>query len=240
MESMARLPVRRVCGDEDHALERRRWPATIPAVRQLLDEGLELGVITVLSGENGAGKSTLVEAIALAFGLSAERGSTGARNRTRESESPLHDSLRLERGPGASRRGYFLRAEAMHGLFTYLERNPGARPEPVFHEMSHGESFVQLVNDRFRGPGLWMLDEPESALSLTGCLALLSRLGDLARTPGAQIILSTHSPVLAALPGAVIYEVGDWGFRRTEWADLDMVRQWRLFLDDPERFLHFL
>lgn len=128
----------------------------------------------------------------------------------------------------------------MHGLYTYLERNPGLRPEPVFHEMSHGESFIELVNDRFRSAGLWVLDEPESALSVTGCLALVSRLSELAAEPGAQVLLSTHSPILAALPGATIYEIGAWGVRRSEWADLEMVRQWRSFLADPDRFLRQL
>ncbi|WP_307806984.1 AAA family ATPase [Naasia sp. SYSU D00057] len=115
------LPVRRV---EEHRLaplDRGSWPATVPAVRQLLDEGLELGPVTVLVGENGTGKSTIVEAIAMAFGLSGEGGSTAARHTTRASESPLHESLQLVRGAGASRRGFFLRAETMHGLYTYLD-----------------------------------------------------------------------------------------------------------------------
>jgi predicted ATPase len=200
---------------------------------------LPLGAATVLVGENGSGKSTLVEAIAIAFGLSAEGGSVNSRQPTHESESVLHDHLLLRRHAGAARRGYFLRAETMHGFFTYLEENPrtSGPAEPRFHELSHGESFLALVADRFRKPGLYVLDEPESALSLSGCLALVAALGELLDSGDSQVILATHSPVLAALPGAQIYEVGEWGLRPRYWDELALVRTWRSFLAEPERFL---
>ena len=85
-----------------------------------------------------------------------------------------------------------------------------------------------------------MLDEPESALSFSGCLSLLAILKDRLDEGGSQVILSTHSPLLAALPGATIYEVGEWGLRETAWEDLALVRSWRSFLDAPERFLRHL
>jgi len=236
----AEYPIRRVEPDQDQPAPRGEWPATLPPVAQLLDQGLELGPVTVFVGDNGTGKSTLVEAIALAFGFSPEGGSTGAMHSTRASESSLHEHLRLIRNPGASRRGYFLRAEAMHGFFTYLERNPGKGPEAVFHELSHGESFLELAVERFKGAGLWVLDEPESALSLSGCLALMGILKDLVDRGDSQVILSTHSPLLAALPGATIYEVGEWGLRAEQWDDLDLVRNWRNFLNGPERYLRHL
>ncbi len=230
-------PIRQVTEHSLSPLDRATWPATLPPVRQLLDQGLELGQATVFVGANGAGKSTIVEAIALAFGLSAEGGSTGARHTTRASESPLWDHLQLVRNAGASKRGYFLRAETMHSFFTYLEQNPGGRAEPVFHERSHGESFLDLVFDRFEGAGLFVLDEPESALSFSGCLSLITALREQLANPGAQVILSTHSPLLAALPGAVIYEVGEWGLRQAAWDDLDLVQSWRAFLARPHLFL---
>src|SRR3978361_2152777 len=132
-----RYPIRRV---EQHALNPMAtdaWPATLPPVRQLLQDGLDLGPATVFVGENGSGKSTLIEAIGLAYGLSAEGGSTGARLSTRATESELWDHLQLVRNAGATKRGYFLRAETAHGLFTYLEQNPGWENLP-FHEPSHG------------------------------------------------------------------------------------------------------
>lgn len=230
------LPVRRI---EEHPLapaDRGAWPATLPPVRQLLAEGLDLGPVTVLTGENGVGKSTLVEAIAVAYGMNAEGGSTGAMHATRASESPLGEHLQLVRGAGAPKRGFFLRAETMHGFYTYLEDVGIGAP---LHERSHGESFLDLVSERTHIRGLWILDEPESALSLSGCLALLGLLRELV-AQGSQVILSTHSPVLAAFPGADLRELGEWGIRRTSYDDLDLVRTWRLFLDAPGRFLRHL
>jgi predicted ATPase len=240
-----RLPIRSLSEAEveGEPLSRGRWPGSIPAVAQLLAEGIELGPATVLVGENGSGKSTLVEAIAMAFGLGGEGGSTGPRRHTRESESPLSEHLALLRGVGASRRGYFLRAETMHGLYTFLEENPrlpSQQPDVEFHALSHGESFLALLEDRFRDSGLWVLDEPESALSVTGCLALLQHLVDLLADGRSQVVLSTHSPLLAALPGATILELGEWGYRRSSWSDLELTQTWRAFLDDPRRFLRHL
>lgn len=176
------LPVVTVSGDPHASLDRASWPATLPCARQVLDFGLNLSQLTILVGENGAGKSTLVEAIAQRFGMSAEGGSTGARHTTRASESPLWQALSLRRGIGASRWGFFLRAETMHGFYSYLEDNPSKRGEPVFHEMSHGESFIEILSTRFTGPGLFVLDEPESALSFTGSLALVGLLARIARS----------------------------------------------------------
>jgi predicted ATPase len=228
-----------VRGDDREPVPAGAWFARVPAVAQVLRDGWELGPATVLVGENGAGKSTLVEALAMAFGMGAEGGSTGARNETRATESGLAQHLLLERGAGASRRGFFLRAETMHGFYTYLEANPGLRPEPVFHEMSHGESFLEVVTSRMVRPGFYVLDEPESALSFTGSLALLAHLRRLV-ADGSQVVLSTHSPVLAALPGARVLEVGTRGLRETPWDETDLVLSWRGFLDAPERYLRRL
>ncbi|MFL4475219.1 AAA family ATPase [Paeniglutamicibacter sp. MACA_103] len=238
---LSNLPVRRIA---EHALSpapRDEWPQTLPPVRQLLDEGMDLGPATIFVGENGSGKSTLVEAIALGYGLSPEGGSTGAQHSTRATESGLERHLQILRNIGASRRGYFLRAETMHGLYTYLEDNPSTRrKDPEFHTMSHGESFLELITDRFREGGLWVLDEPESALSFSGALALVGILKDLVAEGNSQVVLSTHSPLLAALPGAEIYEVGPWGLRASDWESLDLVTNWRSFMNLPGRYLRHL
>jgi predicted ATPase len=232
----SQLPVRRVQRREDVSVGLTPWAASIPAVQQVLRDGLDLGPATVLVGENGAGKSTITEAVAIAFGLSREGGSTHARHTTRDSEANLAQALQLERGAGASRWGFFLRAETMHGLYTYLE-NLGGSPDPPFHEMSHGESFLEVLLHKFDSPGLYVLDEPESALSFTGCLALVGHLHRLAGIGTAQVIVATHSPIIAALPGARILEVGDWGLRECAWEDLALVDHWRRFLDRPEAYL---
>lgn len=234
----ARLPVRRVeASPHDGPPPAGQWPATIPAVTQLLSEGLDLGPATVLVGENGTGKSTLVGAIAMTFGLNAEGGSTGAMHRTFTSESGLHQHLRCRRGPGAPRWGFFLRAETMHSFFTYLETDGfGER----LHERSHGESFLALLDSpRYLRQGFYVFDEPESALSFTAQLRLLAQLLDLVRG-GSQVLLSTHSPVLASLPGARVLELGDWGRRESAWDDLDLVAHYRSFLTAPERYLRYL
>lgn len=232
-------PLRQVGENPLHPAKRDSWPATLAPVAQLLEHGLELGRATVLVGENGSGKSTIVEAVAQAYGLSPEGGSTGSMHVTRVTESGLHEHLRLERNPGTTRYGYFLRAETMHGFFSYLEDNPGGA-DPAFHEMSHGESFLEVAVEKFRGGGLWILDEPESALSFSGCLALLGVLKDLLEQGDSQVLLSTHSPILAALPGARIHEVGEWGLRERQWEDLELIQGWRSFLDAPQRFLRHL
>jgi predicted ATPase len=162
-------------------------------------------------------------------------------NRTHNSESSLSQNLQLVRGGGASKRGFFLRAETMHGFYSYLEslRGPFSGSDVEFHTRSHGESFIDLVVSRSRVRGLWVLDEPESALSLPGCLALIGLLRDMV-AEGSQVILSTHSPILAAFPGADVYEIGEWGIRACDYDDLDLVRNWRAFLDSPERYLRHL
>lgn len=210
----------------------------MPAVRQLLDEGLDLPAgVTFLVGDNGSGKSTIVEAVAEAYGLGVEGGSRGSLHRTRASESPLASVLSLVRSPGRLVSSYFLRAETMHGLYTYLEDHPSPRTdEPRFHAMSHGESFLEVLRTRFRGYGLFLLDEPESALSFSSCLGLLAVLDDL-RDEGAQVLCATHSPLLAALPGATLLELGDHGIRPATWDGLDLVQDWRGFFDAPGRYL---
>lgn len=235
------LPVTTIRGDDGSEVDLRpdRYPGNIPAVAQLLAQPWELGPLTVLVGENGSGKSTLVEAIAQAYGLSPEGGSRSARVSTRRSESDLYRALDVRRGIGASRWGFFLRAETMHGYYTYREQNPGRNPENL-HEMSHGESFLEVLDSQFHDPGFYVLDEPESALSFTGCLALVRLLHEMVSDGRRQALVATHSPVIAATPGARLIEVGDWGLREREWGDLDLVENWRGFLDDPELFLRYV
>lgn len=235
-------PVRRVEAREGATWEPGAWPYSIPAVAQLLSHGLDLSRATILVGENGSGKSTILEAVAEAFGFNPEGGSTGARFSTARTESPLADALQLVRGAGATRSGYFLRGETMHGLFTYLASN-GNDP---FHHMSHGESFRAILDSRTRTssgqirPGLYVLDEPESALSFTSSLYALATLVELLAHEEAQVLMATHSPIFAALPGASIWQFGADGIERAAWADLDLVVNERYFLADPQRFLRHL
>ncbi len=237
-----RHPVRRVEARAGHEVRSSSYPASIPAVAQVLAEGLDLGPgVTFLVGENGSGKSTLVEAIATAYGLSPEGGSTHSMHSTRPTESSLGEALQLVRGAGSTKWGFFLRAETMHGWYSYLEDHPktSGEPDPAFHEMSHGESFLALLESRFGGEGFFCLDEPEAALSFSSTLGLVATLQRVVERRG-QVLCATHSPVLAAMPGARILETGDWGLRETGWDDLDLVDHWRRYLADPWAYLRHL
>jgi predicted ATPase len=234
-------PVVRVARSDYVELPTGQWPRSIPAVEHVLTKGLPLSRgVTFLVGENGSGKSTIAEGVAVAFGLSPEGGSTQGHHSTRVTESPLGRALWVQRGIGAGKWGFFLRAETMHGWYTFLEEaGPGSKRDPVFHELSHGESFLAVLRTRFDSAGFYVLDEPEAALSFQSTLALMRVLADVVAM-GGQVLCATHSPVLAALPGARILEVGDWGLRESAWDDLDLVHHWRSYLDSPPRYLRHL
>ncbi len=199
--------------------------------------------VTFLVGENGSGKSTLVEGVAVAAGFNAEGGSQNFNFATRSSESVLGGALRLGRAPGRERSSFFLRAESYYNVATEMERldaapGPGGRLLPAFggtspHERSHGQSFLDLLVHRFRPGGLYLLDEPEAALSTQGCMAALLRIHDLVQQ-GSQFLIATHSPVLLAVPAARILEIGDdGGFEPVTYDDALPVRSTRRFLADP-------
>lgn len=227
------------------------YPYALPVVAALRAAGrlpLDPGV-TFLTGDNGTGKSTLVEALAVAAGFNPEGGSVNFRFSTRSSESALGGYLRLVRSPGRPSTGYFLRAESFYNVATEIERlarDPGGPDLHAryggrsLHERSHGESFLDLATHRFGPDGLYVLDEPEAALSVPGCLALVARIHDLVRA-GSQFVVATHSPVLLAVPGATILRIGDDGvISQVTFDEADPVALTRSFLTDPQRFLRHL
>ena len=231
--------MRRVERDPAADWDAGAWWARIPAVRTVLESGLDLPAgVTFLVGENGSGKSTLVEALAEAYGLNPEGGSRGSMHRTRRTESGLGEVLRMVRTPGRRSDAYFLRAETTHGMYTYLEGLPGS-PDTDLHERSHGEGFLSLLERKFTRPGFYLLDEPEAPLSFTSTLSLMARLAALAEV-GAQIVVATHSPVLTALPHATVLELGPHGIRTTAWPELDIVDHYRVFLNQPDQYLRHL
>jgi predicted ATPase len=217
------------------------WPATVPAAAQLLREGLELGAgVTILVGENGSGKSTVVEMLAEAYGLNPQGGSILAPSvRVRETEPGAGGRLGVERGlAGRAAWAYFLRADTMHSLYTYLEQNPGRSMER-FHELSHGQGFLEILRTRVNQRGFYLMDEPDSPLSFVASLSLVALLHDLAEARS-QVVVATHSPIVAAVPGARVLELGEWGIRPSRWEDLEIVHSWRGFLNEPELYLRYL
>lgn len=227
-----------------------RYPFILPVVQQLSRSGgLDLdGAVTFLVGDNGTGKSTLIEALAVAAGFNAEGGSQSFRFATRATESSLADHLVL-RWARKPRTGFFLRAESFYNVATEVERldaDPDSPPLlPAYggvspHERSHGESFLDLVIHRFGPDGLYLLDEPEAALSVRGCLALVRRIGELIEQ-GSQFIIATHSPILLAVPNALILQIDiDGTIEQVDYDAAEPVTLIRSFLADPARFLHHL
>src|SRR5579859_611616 len=221
--------------------ERSGYPLDLPAVRNVESLALDPRV-TIFVGENGSGKSTLVEGVAVAAGFNAEGGSANFNFHTQRHRPELAKHLRLVRNPARPRTGFFLRAESFFNVASEIERldeqpGLGARIGPAYgprplHEVSHGESFLALVTNRFGPDGLYILDEPEAALSPTGCLALLRRFHELA-AQGSQFIIATHSPIVMSFPAALIYLLTDAGPNKVVWDDLDHVRITREFFNDP-------
>ncbi len=225
------------------------YAAELPVVRHLAVLGeLELGPVTILVGENGVGKSTLLEAVAAAAGFNPEGGSVNFRFATAETHSALYRSLTLCRGVHRPRDGFFLRAESFYNVASSVDElaeQPGGGDflahygGKSLHAQSHGESFLALVQHRFGPGGLYLMDEPEAALSPMRQLTLLAELYRLARQ-GSQLLLSTHSPILMAFPDAWLYELREDGIRRVSWQETEHVRVTRQFLSDPARLLHYL
>jgi predicted ATPase len=217
------------------------YPFTIPAIRTL-DTLPFHPRVTFLVGENGSGKSTLIEAIALLLGYNAEGGTKNFYFATRRSESELYRALRPVRGARRERNGFFLRAESYFNVATEVERlgvgdSYGGKS---LHEQSHGESFLALVEHRFGVEGLYLLDEPEAALSPARQMRFLGHLHALASRGRSQFIIATHSPILLAYPDALIYELNDEGMNAVQYEETDHYRLTRDFLLHRERFFREL
>lgn len=211
------------------------YPFDIPAVRAFV-EPIEFGAVTVFVGENGSGKSTIVEGLAVATGFNAEGGGRNLRFETRSTHSDLWRDLTL-RWRQRSAWGWFLRAETFYGMANHVTADGAlAQKLPPLHDMSHGESFIALLEDRFAEKGFYLMDEPESALSFSGQLRLLRLMHEVVGE-GGQFVIATHSPLLMSYPGAVLYECDDDGLRRVGFDDVSVVQLWKHFLGAPDRFL---
>jgi predicted ATPase len=214
------------------------YPFSIPAIASLSELEFDPHV-TFLAGPNAAGKSTLIEAIAVAVGLNPEGGGRNFTFETRASHSRLGEVIRLVRNARRPRTDFFLRAESFYTLASEIEGLGDIYGGHSLHEQSHGQSFLALLVDRFGPDGLYLLDEPESALSPQGQLAMLSRLYQLV-ADGCQLVIATHSPILLSFPQARIYELSETGIATVSYDDTETVALYRAFLADPDAFLHHL
>jgi predicted ATPase len=216
------------------------YPFCLPVVRHT-DELEFHPKVTFLVGENGSGKSTLIEALAIAWGFNAEGGSKDFNFQTRPSHSPLHRFVRPVRSIKRAKDGFFLRAESHFNVASEIDALDvaGAYGGRSLHAQSHGESFFALLDHRFRGQGLYILDEPEAALSPSRQLTFLSRLHELVQDRS-QFIIATHSPIILAYPDAWIYRTGHNGLERVDYEDTDHFQITRNFLNRRHTFLDIL
>ncbi len=216
------------------------YPFNVPVVRNLGELEFK-SQVTFLIGENGAGKSTLIEALAIASGFNPEGGSKNFHFETHTSHSSLHDALWVTRGHKRPSDGYFLRAESFFNVASEIDNRDltawyGGRS---LHQMSHGESFFTLLNERLLGGGLYLFDEPEAALSPTRQMAMLTRMHELV-LDASQLIIATHSPILMAYPNAQIVEISDGELREVEYEETEHFAVTRQFFLQRERMLRIL
>ncbi len=252
--SIAPPALRRITLLRQHIEDWNAYPFNVPAIATL--DSIELRErVTFFVGENGSGKSTILEAIALACGFGREGGTRNfsfstqndaptSLNAAEKSIDLLADALRLSWGK-RQRDGFFLRAESFYNVATYLDRLGGGALGPYggksLHARSHGESFLTLLLTRFSGNGLYLIDEPEAALSAARQLALLARMRALIDSDAqTQFIIATHSPIVLAYPGAQIYAFDRGAITAIDYHDTDAYVITRRFLSDPTRAIREL
>ncbi|MGP4063425.1 AAA family ATPase [Oceanobacillus sp. M65] len=232
----------------DHIPSYNRFPFDLPVIRHL-DKLTFHPNVTYIVGENGMGKSTLLEGIAVALGFNPEGGTRNFNFSSYDSHSELDNYLRVAKGPLRPRDGFFFRAESFYNVATNIEEmdkeiGGGRRIIDSFggqslHEQSHGESFFAAFLHRFSGEGIYILDEPEAALSPLRQMSMLARIHELVNE-GAQFIISTHSPILMAYPGAKLIELTEDGMQETALEETGHYRTMKQFFENKDRLLHHL
>ncbi|RSK49148.1 AAA family ATPase [Bacillus canaveralius] len=224
------------------------YPFNLPSIHSLTELSLHPNV-TFIVGENGVGKSTLLEAIAVSLGFNPEGGSLNFNFTTYDSHSVLEHYLKVIKGVLRPKDGFFLRAESFYNVASNIEKMdsepaPGPRVIDSFggvslHEQSHGEAFFSTFTNRFRGNGIYILDEPEAALSPIRQLSMIARIHDLVNE-NSQFIIATHSPIIMSYPSSKIFELSEDGINETALEETNHYKIMKQFFDDKNRLLHHL
>ncbi|AKB29775.1 ABC transporter, ATP-binding protein [Methanosarcina siciliae T4/M] len=223
------------------------YPFNLPAVRNLQSLSFHPKV-TFIIGENGSGKSTILESIAVAYGFNAEGGTKNFNFTSRATHSDLSNYIKVVKGTKKPRTGFFLRAESFYNFASSIDDldNEASFGPPIInsyggrslHEQSHGESFFAVFLNKFTGEGIYILDEPEAALSPSRQMSMLTRMHDLVKE-GSQFIIATHSPIIMAYPQAVIYQIQE-GFEQIGYKETEHYQVTQSFLNNTQKMLSIL
>lgn len=225
-----------------------QFPFNLPIIKNFTELTFHPNV-TYIIGENGMGKSTLLEAIAIALGFNPEGGTRNFNFSSYNSHSPLAQYVRIAKSPYQPKDYFFFRAESFYNVATNIEEMDasslgGPRIIDSFggtslHKQSHGEAFLAAFIYRFQGDGLYILDEPEAALSPLRQMSMLRRIHDLVEA-GSQFIISTHAPILMTYPHALIFELTETGMQETTLEKTSHYKIMEQFFTDKDRMLHHL
>lgn len=233
--------------DRDKVQSFSEYPFNLPAIRNLNTLSFHPKV-TFIVGENGSGKSTILESIAVEFGFNAEGGTRNFNFSSRATHSDLNQYIKVVKGTKRPRDGFFFRAESFYNFATNiddLDSEMSFGPPLIdsyggrsLHEQSHGESFFAVFLNRFSGEGIYILDEPEAALSPSRQMSMLTRMHELVEE-GSQFIIATHSPIIMAYPDARIYQI-DEGFEQVNYEDTEHYQVMHSFLNNTQKMLKIL
>lgn len=233
--------------DRDNVPSFSEYPFNLPAIRDLQSLSFHPKV-TFIIGENGSGKSTILESIAVAYGFNAEGGTRNFNFTSRATHSDLNNFMRVVKGTKKPRNGFFFRAESFYNFASNiddLDREMSFGPPLIksyggrsLHEQSHGESFFAVFLNKFSGEGIYILDEPEAALSPSRQMSMLSRMHELV-CEGSQFIIATHSPIVMAYPDALLYQIRE-GFEKVSYEETEHYQVMSSFLNNREKMLSIL
>lgn len=233
--------------DRDNVPSFSEYPFNLPAIRDLRTL-LFHPQVTFIVGENGSGKSTILESIAVAYGFNAEGGTKNFNFTFRDTHSELNNYLKVVKGIKRPLNGFFFRAESFYNFASNiddLDKEVSFGPPLInayggrsLHKQSHGESFFAVFLNKFSGNGIYILDEPEAALSPSRQMSMLTRMHELVRE-GSQFIIATHSPIIMAYPSALIYQIKE-GFKQVRYEDTEHYQIMRSFLNNTQKMLNVL
>ena len=236
------LIVKKITLQRDKIESFDRYPFNIEVVKNFEELNID-SPVTFFIGENGVGKSTFIEALAVSLGMPAEGGTENFRYETKNTTSELSEYLRVGTF-NKPKMKFFLRAESFYNFSSEVQRlveedefyNLYASYGGNLHECSHGESFIKLVQNRFSDHGLYILDEPEAALSPQRQLSLLCLIDQLVKK-GSQFIIATHSPILISYRNGKILDLNN-NFKEIKYEDTDIYNLYKMYLEQPEAMQH--